>query len=186
MDAAHRSVEAAKDVAIDTIRANPDAIQQRIARYRDFFARNDFVCPLPGKFARTFQKGFSKINPLVDALLICEMSVGVLMGVQDLDKIEGALCYDIARGDKVFPGFRSEIECKPGEIILRDQIDIIATYFQGPDKRTSITASTSNVIFFAFAVTGIDRSDMKLALQTAVDLLRPAAGGADYLIYAPS
>jgi len=86
----------------------------------------------------------------------------------------------------VFPGFRSEIECKPGEIILRDQIDIIATYFQGPDKRTSITASTSNVIFFAFAVTGIDRSDMKLALQTAVDLLRPAAGGADYLIYAPS
>ena len=43
-----------------------------------------------------------------------------------------------------------------GQIVLRDQRDIVCILCQGADEKTRVKESTRNVLFYAYAVPGID------------------------------
>jgi len=170
-------VEAHKPKALDAIRSAPSEIRQNMETFQSFFSDHGFQCPLPSQLRSIEKNGFPRISPFVDTLLLCEMTNGVLMGVQDLDSIHGGLIYDIAQNGESFEGFRSKepLICKNGEIIIRDSQAIIASYFQGPDQRTSVTSRTVSLLFYVFGAPSLARSAFDDALQMAVNILTPIA-----------
>ena len=107
IDAMGLDDEAQKVAALDWIRTSPPAVEDAIGAFRSFFSVQGFSCPLPDQLRNVRRKGFAKISPFVDALLVCETSTGVLMGVQDLDSIEGGLVYDFAQAEESFEGLRA-------------------------------------------------------------------------------
>ena len=146
-------------------------IKESIGLYEAFFKKQKRQSPLSFQLNGVLQKGFPSINPFVDILILSEMQNGVLMGIQDLDKISGDLAVDLAQKGEEFEGFKNRIRCRKGEIVLRDAESIVASYFQGPDKKTSISPKTRNVILYAFFVPGIEKKCIQQALEQAVWLL---------------
>jgi len=178
-------IEAHKPKALETIRSAPSEIRRSIKAFQSFFSDYGFQCPLPSQLRSIEKKGFPRISPFVDTLLLCEMTNGVLMGVQDLDSINGGLIYDIAQKGESFEGFRSKepLICKNGEIVIRDSQAIIASYFQGPDQRTSVTSRTVSLLFYVFGAPNLARSAFDGALQMAVNILTPATEEVDTAIF---
>ncbi len=147
----------------------------RIQAFDEFFAANGFRSPLGQQFEMVRRKGLPSGSALVQALLLAEMSTGLLMGAQDADAIQGELVYDLACTGEAFRGMRGTVQCREGEIVLRDAEGIIASLFQGPDHRTRLAKVTKNVIFFVFAVPGIDRGQVSKGTDTIVGLFETAA-----------
>src|SRR5437016_2569208 len=134
---------------------------RRIHAFDSFFAENHSRSPLGEQFEMVRRKGLPPGNVLVQALLLSEMSTGLLMGAQDASAIEGALVYDLANSGDSFQGLRNEVRCQPGEIILKDDKSVIASLLQGPDHRTKLRKNTRDVVFFVFSVPGIDANEIE-------------------------
>jgi len=102
------------------------------------------------------------------------MSTGTLMGAQDAAAVKGSLVCDLAEEGETFGGMRAEVLCRKGEIVLRDSEGIIATLFQGPDRRTRLNKDTKDIIFFIFSVPGITAADMLEGVETVRNLFQSA------------
>lgn len=175
--------EAALQQALSAI-PNPAAdVQQdspvlsRIHAFDKFFAENGSRSPLGPQFEMVRSKGLPSGNPLVKALLMSEMSTGLLMGAQDAAAIQGELVYDLASAEESFKGMRGTVQCREGEIVLRDAEGIIASLFQGPDHRTRLAKETKDIIFFVFAVPGIDLEQIQEGLDKILDIFKSASSG---------
>ncbi len=156
--------------ALTFIKNNTENIIRKIKHYELFFKNRKYKFPLLSQFKMIQKKGFPTISPYIDRLLISELSQGILMGVQDLDKINENLQLDLGKEGENFLGMRQKITCLENEIVLRDQTGIIASYFQGPDQKTQITEITTNIIIFAFYAPGINSEQIKLALECYINI----------------
>lgn len=156
-----------------TVRDQASAIERRIKLYASFFKLNGFKCPLLGQFHNTRKKGLPHITPYVDVLLSCEMAHGVLMGLQDNDEVPGGVLVDVATKGERFEGMHGVVTCHENEIVLRSQSDIIASYFQGPDSKTSVNKCTTNVLLYGFLAPDVAVGDVEAALHDAVAILNP-------------
>lgn len=173
----------AKTDAQNRIAGRLQEIEANVSAFSDFFRANGFPCPLPSQLDSVRKKGFPSITPLVDALLICEMSNGILMGVQDADRIIDDLVYDVLVAEESFEGMRGIVNCRPREIVLRDTQSIIASYFQGPDKRTSVSPNSTSIVFFVFSAPQLDIGSLEDALTMAAELLAPCASEVDMDVF---
>lgn len=145
-----------------------EPVIRRVQLFESFFAENGFRCPLGEQFEAMHRKGSIGGSPLVQALLLSEMTTGLLMGAQDAAAIKQSLLCDIAGENESFRGMRGDIQCRKREIVLRDAEGIIATLLQGPDHRTRLKKDTKEVAFFVFSVPGIDGQ----AVQEAAAVVR--------------
>ena len=147
-------------------------ITERIETYDRFFESFGYECPLPGHLKRTVNSGFPKYNLMVDAHFLAEMCAGILVAVTDFDRIDGALTLDVAVEGERFDRMGG-VECrtKEGEIVLRDEKEIICILCQGADEKTRVGDKTSNVLFYAYAVPGIDADYLEDGLSTAADTM---------------
>ncbi len=102
-------------------------IIRRVAAFDTYFAGNGLRSPLSGQIEMVRSKGLPSGNVLVQALLLSEVSTGLLMGAQDAGAVKGALVCDGAKPGETFRGMRRQVQCKPDEIILRDDEGIIAS-----------------------------------------------------------
>lgn len=152
-------------------------VLHRIQAFDKFFTENGFRSPLGAQFEMVRRKGFPSGSALVQALLMAEMSTGLLMGAQDAAAIRSELVYDLASAGEAFKGMRGTVQCREGEIILRDAEGIVASLFQGPDHRTRLAKSTRDVIFFVFAVPGIDTEEIQEGLETIRGIFKAATSG---------
>ena len=152
-------------------------VLRRIQAFDKFFTENGFRSPLGPQFEMVRRKGLPAGSALVQALLLAEMSTGVLMGAQDAAAIQGELVYDLAVDGETFKGMRGTVQCREGEIVLRDAEDIVASLFQGPDYRTRLAKATRDVIFFVFAVPGIDLEQIQEGVDTILDIFKTASCG---------
>ena len=150
-------------------------VLSRIQAFDKFFTENGFRSPLGPQLEMVRRKGLPSGSALVQALLLAEMSTGLLMGAQDAAAIQGGLVYDLASDGETFKGMRSTVQCREGEIVLRDAEGIIASLFQGPDHRTRLAKSTRDVIFFVFAVPGIDAEQIREGTDTILELFKTSA-----------
>jgi DNA/RNA-binding domain of Phe-tRNA-synthetase-like protein len=183
-ESARHEVADAKIRAMEKIRSGAKDIQARIDRFETFFRTHGFKCPLPRQFARVQQEGaLPAVTPFVDALLCAEMAHGLLMGVQDRTPIAGRLTYDLADGGEQYLGMRGTVTCRDNEMVLRDDRGIVASYFQGPDKRSAIQSSTRDLVFYAFAAPGIDVGVLGDALADACGMFGNSSEDADYRVY---
>jgi DNA/RNA-binding domain of Phe-tRNA-synthetase-like protein len=181
--AANAPVEQAKSRAVEEAKSRRDAILCRIESYENVFAAYGYPCPLPAQFRRTLEQGLPTVNRFVDTMFLCEMTTGVLLGAQDYGRMQGTLTVDLARDGEIYEGMRAPCRLKDREIVVRDTEGIVASYFQGSDKRTAITRGTSDVVFFGFGAENVARDDVECALQRAIDVLGPASESARLEMY---
>ncbi|MGD0238006.1 MAG: phenylalanine--tRNA ligase beta subunit-related protein [Syntrophorhabdales bacterium] len=153
-------------------------ISQRIDMYDQFFQSFGFECPLPQHLARTIHSGFPMYNLMVDAHFMAEMCAGILVAVTDYDRIEGMLMLDVAQGEETSVGMGGrQFIMREGEIVLRDEKDIICVLCQGADEKTKVKDDTRNVLFYSYAVPGIDAIYLKEGLTVAAETLAQFGGG---------
>ncbi len=146
-------------------------ISRRVAAFDSYFAGHGLRSPLGGQIEMVRSKGLPSGNLLVQALLLSEVSTGLLMGAQDAGAIRGDVVCDRAKPGETFRGMRREVQCRPNEIILRDDEGIIASLLQGPDHRTRLTLETKDVVFFVFSAPGILAADIDEGTQAVRSLL---------------
>lgn len=121
----------------EKIQSQADVIQRNMRGYQRFFAPNPF--PLERQFEDFVRK--NKLpHALAPRLLVClELATGVLMGLHDASRIAGEVVFDTASQDESFMGIAGkDVKCAQDEFIFRDEKGIIASVFQGPDKRTAV------------------------------------------------
>ncbi len=153
-------------------------ISQRIDVYDRFFQSFGFECPLPRHLKRTIHSGFPRYNLMVDAHFMAEMCAGILVAVTDFDRIEGRLMLDVARGGETSAGMGGrQFIMTEGEIVLRDEKDIICVLCQGADEKTKVRDDTRNVLFYSYAVPGIDRAYLEEGLTVAAQAMARLGGG---------
>jgi len=145
-------------------------ITQRIDCYADFFRRFGYECPLTRHLKRTVNSGFPRYSLFVDAHFMAEMCAGILVAVTDFDRIDGKLMLDAARGGETCAGMGDRtFVLKEGEILLRDEKDIICVLAQGADEKTRVREDTTNVLFYAYAVPGVESGHLKDGLTVAAE-----------------
>jgi DNA/RNA-binding domain of Phe-tRNA-synthetase-like protein len=153
-------------------------ISQRIRLYDMFFQSFGFECPLPRHLQRTINSGFPSYNVMVDAHFMAEMCAGILVAVTDYDRIEGRLLLDVAREGETSAGMGGrQFTTKEGEIVLRDEKEIICVLCQGADEKTKVKDDTRNVLFYSYAVPGIDGIYLKEGLSVAAETMAQFGGG---------
>lgn len=154
-------------------------ISKRISIYADFFQHFDHECPLTKHLKRTVNSGFPRYSLFVDAHFMAEMCAGILVAVTDFDRFDGKLTLDAAMEGEICAGMGGrEFTMKEGEIILRDEKEIVCVLCQGADEKTRVQEDTTNVLFYAYAVPGIKRQYLKDGLTVAAEtLVRFGDGG---------
>ncbi|MFF4799187.1 hypothetical protein ACFY1U_12320 [Streptomyces sp. NPDC001351] len=144
--------------------------------YADWFAHNGHTSPLSGQL-ELVPDGRPLRGPApVRALLHCELSHGVLMGVQDFDAVRGPMRVEFAAAGDTFAGFRSTVTCRADEPVLRDDTGIFASVFQGPDARTGVTRRTERLVFLVFDAPGLSPERFDRAVHGVSALLDEAGG----------
>ena len=153
-------------------------ISGRIETYADFFQQFGFDSPLTQHLKRTINSGFPRYSLFVDAHFMAEMCVGILVAVTDFNKFEGNLSLDVADDNEMCAGMGGrEFVTKKGEIVLRDDKEIVCVLCQGADEKTRVSQATENVLFYAYAVPGIERPHLKTGLTIAADAVVEFGGG---------
>jgi len=153
-------------------------ITERIATYDRFFQGFGFECPLPKHLKRTVNSGFARYNLMVDAHFMAEMCAGILVAVTDSDRFEGGLTLDVAEAGETCRGMGGQaFQTQAGEIVLRDEQEIVCVLCQGADEKTRVTDGTQDVLFYAYAVPGVEGDHLKAGLTIAADTLSEFGGG---------
>ncbi len=153
-------------------------ITARIATYEAFFRAVGHPCPLPEHLKRTVHSGFPRYNLMVDAHFMAEMCAGVLVAVTDHDAFEGGLTLDLARNGETCLGLGGRhFVTREGEVVLRDEREIVCVLCQGADEKTRVTEQTVNALFYAYGVPGIEARHLERGLTVAAETLRDFGGG---------
>lgn len=153
-------------------------ITRRIETYNRFFENFGFECPLPKHLKRTINSGFPRYNLMVDTHFMAEMCAGILVAVTDYDSFEGKLSLDLAREDEICAGMgQRDLKTREGEIVFRDERGIVCVLCQGADEKTRVKDNTRNVLFYAYAVPGIDGQYLNDGLTIAAEIMAEFGGG---------
>lgn len=153
-------------------------IAERIETYAAFFRQFGFECPLTKHLKRTINSGFPRYSLFVDAHFMAEMCAGILVAVADYDTFDGNLILDVAAGGERCAGMGGrDFITQNREIVLRDEKEIVCVLCQGADEKTRVKGDTGNVLFYAYAVPGIEPSHLKEGLTIASDAMVEFGGG---------
>ncbi|MEJ2586331.1 MAG: phenylalanine--tRNA ligase beta subunit-related protein [Deltaproteobacteria bacterium] len=153
-------------------------ITERIDVYDGFFTRFGHECPLPGHLKRTVNSGFPRYNLMVDAHFMAEMCAGILVAVTDYDRFDGGLTLDVADAGEMCKGMGGrEMVTRDGEIVLRDEKEIVCVLCQGADEKTRVSEETSNVLFYGYCVPGIEAQYVEAGLRVAADAMTEFGNG---------
>lgn len=153
-------------------------ITGRIDTYAEFFGRFEFECPLTQHLKRTIHSGFPRYDLIVDAHFMAEMCAGILVAVTDFERFNGGLTLDVAaEGERCAGMGGREFVCKADEIVLRDEKEIVCVLCQGADEKTRVRVDTTQVLFYAYAVPGIDSQYLTEGLTIAAETMAEFGGG---------
>ena len=147
-------------------------IERRIEVYELFFRSYEYECPLPKHLKRAVNSGFPRYNLMVDAHFMAEMCAGILVAVTDFDRFDGNLSLDLAHAGEICHAMgKRDLTTKKGEIVLRDEKEIVCVLCQGADEKTRVDEGTRNVLFYAYAVPGIEERHIREGLTIAAETM---------------
>lgn len=153
-------------------------IAGRIDTYDAFFLSFGYECPLPKHLKYTVHTGFPRYNLMVDAHFMAEMCAGILVAVTDYSTFDGKLTLHVAGEGETCRGMGGrEIRTKDGEIVLRDEKEIVCVLCQGADEKTRVKEETRDVLFYAYAVPGISGQYLEEGLAIAAEAMQEFGGG---------
>jgi DNA/RNA-binding domain of Phe-tRNA-synthetase-like protein len=148
--------------------------------YAGYFRRYGARYPVVHQ-ARTVIGGRAIESPsaLVAAMFTAEVDSLVLTSGHDLEALAGPLRVDVARAGDVYTKLSGKEQAlKPGDMIVRDSVGIIACVLYGPDLRTRLQAETRAALFGAWCPLGLEAGVVEAHLGTLADLLRREWPGA--------
>jgi DNA/RNA-binding domain of Phe-tRNA-synthetase-like protein len=123
-------------------------------------------------------KSIKPVNLIVDSVMIAELRNALLLGVHDLDRIEGDIVLDAAKEGEHFVGIgQRSVVTRQNEVVLRDSTGIWASYTQGPDARTVVHPDSKNVMILGFFTPETSREVMTRGIRDAVENMMRAAQG---------
>jgi DNA/RNA-binding domain of Phe-tRNA-synthetase-like protein len=100
------------------------------------------------------------------------------VAVTDYERFNGSLTLDVADAGEVCAGMGGrEFICKADEIVLRDEREIVCVLCQGADEKTRVREDTTQVLFYAYAVPGIDSRYLTDGLTIAAETMAEFGGG---------
>jgi DNA/RNA-binding domain of Phe-tRNA-synthetase-like protein len=153
-------------------------ITARIDTYDHFFQSFGYECPLTKHLKRTVNSGFPRYDLFVDGHFMAEMCAGILVAVTDADSFDDKLTLDVADDGEACDGMGGrQFKMQKDEIVLRDEKDIVCVLCQGADEKTRVQAATTNVLYYAYAVPGIDSEHLKDGLTIAAEAMVEFGGG---------
>jgi hypothetical protein len=155
-----KQVRAFAERTVKSLSAKDESRQLNLIEFERFFKASQQEFPLTKQIASAASRGFPPVPNPVLALLALEAATGILMGVQNLDAIDSFITLDCLESTESFIGMRGEsITSAAGHIVVRDKQGIIASLFQGPDKRTAVQPNGRNLLFYVFDTdTGLGES----------------------------
>lgn len=139
---------------------NNATIQAYEAYYRQF-KKTYVVC---AQLESVIFKGRSipTINPLVQAMFMAELDNMLLTAGHDLSAVEEPITIGLGEVDMSYTLINgNEQSVKEKDMLMTDQKGIISSVVYGPDKRTSIGASTQDAMFVTYAPAGIAREQIE-------------------------
>ncbi len=117
-------------------------------------------------------KGWYRINNLVDLGNLVSARSHLPMGLYDTDKIQGEIWLDVGKANESYEGIsRSEIHAE-GKLILRDDLGIFGNP-TADSKRTSINEHTKNILAVFFTPPEVTDAYLEQTLQMLVEYYRP-------------
>jgi DNA/RNA-binding domain of Phe-tRNA-synthetase-like protein len=153
-------------------------ISGRIEAYERFFRSFGYESPLTKHLQRTIQSGFPRYNLMIDTHFMAEMCAGILVAVTDYDRFKGSLLLDLAREGEVCRGLgKRDFQLKDREVVLRDEDDVVCVLCQGADEKTRVSENTRRVLFYAYAVPGVDKAPIQEGLLLAAETMTRFGGG---------
>ena len=109
---------------------------------------------------------------------MAEMCAGILVAVTDYDRFDGKLMLDVSVEGEVCAGMGGrEFVTREGEIVLRDEKEIVCVLCQGADEKTRAHDDTTHVLFYAYAVPGIASQYLREGLNIAAETVAEFGGG---------
>jgi DNA/RNA-binding domain of Phe-tRNA-synthetase-like protein len=153
-------------------------ITKRIDLYDRFFQSFGFECPLPKHLKRTVNSGFPRYNLMVDAHFMAEMCAGILVAVTDFNRFDGKLTLDVAEDGETCRGMGDrEFITRDGEIVFRDEKEIVCVLCQGADEKTRVRDDTRDVFFYGYAVPGVEAEPLREGLTVGAETMSQFGGG---------
>jgi tryptophan 2,3-dioxygenase len=130
------AVNVRKSALQSLMKSREGFINSTLSHYAGFFGTHPY--PVEHQVA-AFRKKPTLPGPVVPALLLSiELGTGGLIGLHNTSRMFGQIVFDTASEGENFQGIRGKlIRCDAGELIVRDDRGVIASIYQGPDKRTS-------------------------------------------------
>jgi DNA/RNA-binding domain of Phe-tRNA-synthetase-like protein len=99
-------------------------------------------------------------------MFMAELKNQLLTAGHDSDTLQGGLAIDVSRGTERYTLLGGgEQTAKAGDMIIRDEENIVSSILYGPDQRTRITSGTRAVLFTVYAPPGIPKAELKSHLS---------------------
>lgn len=128
-----------------------------------------------------------RVAALVEAMFMAELDDLLLTAGHDLALVEQPLRLDIADGSERFVNIAGqENALKPGDMVIADAQGVLSSIVYGSDRRTMITADTTQALFTTYAPAGIGADAVRQHLehiQENVLLFAPEAETASLEVY---
>ncbi|NPT61654.1 hypothetical protein [Paraburkholderia elongata] len=133
------ALESRRELTLRNIRNVSSDIKQAMELYDAFFSDHQHSSLLTGPLLDFQMNGAPSDNPVEELLLNCELQSGVLIGLHDMGHVIGRLRLDVAVDGETYQHISGKKRrCRSGDWVLRDEKGIIASYFDGPGKRTAL------------------------------------------------
>jgi len=138
----------------DNLAAKAQSLKGKTKGMEVFFQRNQarrayhisslIDATLSGRIPRS-------INPAVDIILFVELDNGILMGLHDLNFLNRQLIIDVAKPEERMDHISGRtISLVPNSIVLRNGESVMASLTDGPDRLTSVTPKTTDILLLIF------------------------------------
>ncbi|MDK2951865.1 MAG: hypothetical protein PWQ77_1530 [Kosmotogales bacterium] len=103
---------------------------------------------------------------LLQAMFLSELESMLLTAGHDLSKLQLPLQLKVASGDENYRSIsEKDITTVEGDLMICDGMSVISSIMRGPDFRSRITASTTEVLFTIYAPPGIETDYIETDLR---------------------
>lgn len=159
--------------------------QKTFREYRDFFWKIGIdptkIRPATEALIRRILAGktIPRINTLVDAYNLASIKSGVALATFDTDKLDSDILMRFAQEGEQFYGIGMEkpLILKGGEIVISDNIKLIAVYPYRDAENTKVTEKTKNITIIVCGVPGISKEILSEALRIVFEYVTTFCGG---------
>ncbi len=125
----------------------------------------------------------SRGGALATAMFAAELQSGLLTAGHDLAVLAPPVTIDCSREGDRFVGIAGqEQSLKPGDMLVRDRLGVISDVLYGPDERTRLRESTTQVLYTTYAPSGVERAAVERHLEALAASVRRFAPAARTLI----